>query len=274
MIELPEAINLGKQADEKLSGKTVTALFNATKPHKFAFFNGDPLHYKDLLTGKKIISARGFGMYIDICFQGGITLSIGDGVNWIYGEKDGEIPVNYQLLLGFDDESFLAFTISMYGMIYAFEGELDNPYYKRSLESISPLDDRYTQEEFGKLFADARKSLSAKALLATQQRIPGVGNGVTQDILFNARIHPKRKITTLSDEEKEKLYFSLKNTLKKMTDLGGRDTQTDMYGRKGGYSTILSSLTWKNPCPVCGDTIIKEAYLGGTVYYCPTCQPL
>lgn len=53
-----------------------------------------------------------------------------------------------------------------------------------------------------------------------------------------------------------------------MTFEGGRDTQTDLYGNAGGYKTILSAKTWKNPCLRCGSTIIKEAYMGGSVYYC------
>lgn len=59
-----------------------------------------------------------------------------------------------------------------------------------------------------------------------------------------------------------------------MTSEGGRDTQTDLYGNAGGYKTILSAKTWKNPCLRCGSTIIKEAYMGGLVYYCPTCQQI
>jgi formamidopyrimidine-DNA glycosylase len=59
-----------------------------------------------------------------------------------------------------------------------------------------------------------------------------------------------------------------------MTDLGGRDTEKDMFGHMGGYKTILSKNTLKNPCPNCGNEIVKEAYLGGAVYFCPTCQPL
>lgn len=274
MIELPESITLGKQANEILTGKTITSVFNATKPHKFAFFNGDPEEYKPLLTGKKVKSARGFGMYVDIYLEDDTTISIGDGVTWKYGKDGTKIPDNYQLLLGFDDNSFLAFGIAMYGMIYAFKGEFDNKYYRLSADSISPLNDQYTEKEFNKLFSDAKKSLSAKALLATEQRIPGVGNGVAQDILFNARINPKRKALSLSDKERKDLFNSLKKTLKEMTDKGGRDTQTDIFGNKGGYKTILSANTWKNPCPVCGDTIIKESFLGGTIYYCPTCQPL
>lgn len=36
---------------------------------------------------------------------------------------------------------------------------------------------------FEELWSREKPSLSAKALLATQKRIPGIGNGVLQDIL-------------------------------------------------------------------------------------------
>lgn len=114
--------------------------------------------------------------------------------------------------------------------------------------------------------------MSIKALLATEQRIPGLGNGVLQDILFKAGIHPKRKISKISELERSDLFHCLKVTLQSMADKGGRDTEKDFYGNFGGYKTLLSKNTYKNPCPNCGDTIVKEAYLGGSVYYCPTCQ--
>jgi formamidopyrimidine-DNA glycosylase len=59
-----------------------------------------------------------------------------------------------------------------------------------------------------------------------------------------------------------------------MLDKGGRDTETDLFGEKGGYHTILSKNTYGQPCPKCGGEIIKENYMGGSVYYCPSCQPL
>lgn len=41
-----------------------------------------------------------------------------------------------------------------------------------------------------------------KAFLAAEQRFPGIGNGVLQDILLESGIHPKRKISTLRDLER------------------------------------------------------------------------
>lgn len=75
------------------------------------------------------------------------------------------------------------------------------------------------------------KNPSLKAFLATEQRIPGLGNGVLQDILYEAGMHPKRKLKSLSDTDIKTLYDSVKGTLKVMTDSGGRDTEKDLAGK-------------------------------------------
>ena len=212
MLELPEVLTLSKQANDVLSGKTITQVFNATKPHKFTFYSGDPLEYGKLLVGKTILSSKGYGMFVDFYLSGNVIMNIGDGVSARYYNPGDKVPANYQLLLTFEDESFLVFTVAMYGFISAYpDGVIDNKYYTISRESISPLSDAYTEAEFEKLFASAKKTLTAKALLATEQRIPGVGNGVTQDILFNAGIHPKQKVLDLSDGQKGALFKSLKD---------------------------------------------------------------
>ena len=116
--------------------------------------------------------------------------------------------------------------------------------------------------------------MSAKAFLATEQRIPGLGNGVLQDILHKARIHPKRKVETLTDGEREPLFHSVKSTLKEMTAQGGRDTTRDLFSKPGGYRTRLSQITVDKPCPVCGGMIVKQPYMGGSIYFCDGCQKM
>ena len=229
MLELPEVITLSKQVNNALSGKTITQVFNATKPHKFTFYNGNPSEYGKLLVGKTILSSEGYGMFVNFNLSDNVIMNIGDGVSVRYYNAGDKIPANYQLLLTFNDDSFLVFTVVMYGFINVYpDSYIDNKYYKLSRESISPLSDKYTEAEFEKLVAEAKKTLSAKALLATNQRIPGVGNGVTQDILFNARINPKQKVLLLSDNQKDVLFNALKETLVDMTFEGGRDTQKDL----------------------------------------------
>jgi formamidopyrimidine-DNA glycosylase len=116
------------------------------------------------------------------------------------------------------------------------------------------------------------RKLPLKAALATEQRIPGLGNGCLQDILWEARLHPRCKVNALSDAELQQLYISLKLTLREMTQAGGRSTEKDLFGQPGGYQVRLCAQTKGKPCPRCGSPIVKEAYLGGSVYTCPTCQ--
>ena len=42
---------------------------------------------------------------------------------------------------------------------------------------------------------------------------------------------------------------------------------------RDSYRTVLCAKTAGTPCPACGTMIVKQAYLGGSVYYCPVCQP-
>ncbi|MBK5720916.1 endonuclease VIII [Dysgonomonas sp. Marseille-P4677] len=272
MIETPESTTIGYQAESILAGKRIAEVVQATSPHRFTWYNGDPLLYGSLLLGREILSVRGHGAFIDIVCDDDIILSISDGVNLKYYPAFEKHPAKHQLLIVFEDKSFIAFTVSMYGGIYTFKKVFDNFYYNNSLNSISPLKDEFDEAYFVNIFKRVKKDMSIKALLATEQRIPGLGNGTLQDILFNAGLHPKRKISTISDFERGDLFHCLKVTLKSMTDKGGRDTEKDFYGHKGGYKTILSKNTYKNPCPNCGGDIVKEAYLGGTIYYCSACQ--
>ena len=274
MLEIPETKTISLQAGNTLTGKKVTCVVNATSPHKFAFYCGDPAEYPGLLIGRQIRSTKGHGMFVDLYCDENISITIGDGTNMRYYSPVEQPPEKHQLLIAFDDGSCVAFTVAMYGGIWVYKGIFDNPYYQHSLNAISPLEETFDRLFFDEIIKSVTKEISVKALLATEQRIPGLGNGVLQDILFNAGIHPRCKKSALSGFQKDELFYNVKATLKNMTKLGGRDTERDFYGHAGGYKTLLSKNTMRHPCPNCGNTIIKEAYLGGAVYFCPACQKL
>jgi formamidopyrimidine-DNA glycosylase len=274
MIELPEASVLAKQINETVIGKRIKKVIAAQNPHKFAWYYGDPQEYNGLLAGKVIGTAASYGGLVEIK-AGNAILLFGDGVNLRYYAKSDELPSKHQLWIEFEDGSSLVSVVQMYGGLWAFtDGSFDSKYYRIAKEKISPLVKAFDMDYFNSLFGENTDKLSLKAFLATEQRIPGLGNGVLQDILFNARVHPKKKVNTLSKKDREELLDFLKLTLAKMVADGGRDTEVDLHGRQGGYKTILSRNTVDKPCPVCGTIIKKEAYMGGSVYYCSRCQKM
>lgn len=272
MLELPETITISKQIEDNIAGKVIKQVLPPTKEHKFCWYSCEPAQYDSHIKKSKVQSAEGFGIYVEMIFDNGKRLCFNDGIN-IRLVKQEDVPKNYQLLIEFDDETALCFTVSMYGAIMLHDGNYDNEYYVKSRESISPFSDGFEAHYRSKLL-EAKPNLSAKAFLTTEQRFPGIGNGSLQDILFEAGIHPKRKIKTLSKIEEDKLYSSIISVLKKMTELGGRNTEKDIFGNKGGYEVKLSKNTLPSGCSLCGDQIVKETYMGGSIYYCPACQPV
>lgn len=273
MLEIPEAAVLAQQINHTVSGKRILNVTAGQSPHKFAWFFGDPQKYHGLLAGRTVGKAVGYGGQLEIAAEGAVIL-FGDGVSLRYHAENERRPDKHQLLIEFDDFSALSAIVQMYGGLWCFpEGANDNPYYKVAKEKPSPLSDRFDQAYYDAIISSPEvQKLSAKALLATEQRIPGLGNGVLQDILYHARIHPKRKVGTLTPMEKDGLFDAIKTTLAEMTFQGGRDTERDLFGCCGGYTTKLSKNTVEKPCPLCGSIIRKEAYMGGSIYYCPGCQ--
>jgi len=272
VIELPEAAVLAKQLNETVIGKTIENVIAAHTPHKLAWYFGDPQEYRGLLTGRVVSGAASYGGQVEISV-GTATLLFSDGVNLRYYNRGAKLPEKHQLLLEFDDGSSLVGWVQMYGGLAAFrDGKNDNKYYLVAKEKPSPLSSDFDKHYFESLFDENTVKLSLKAFLATEQRIPGLGNGILQDILFNSKMHPKKKAGTLSTGDKQVLFDSIKNTLSEMTAKGGRDTENDLFGMPGAYEARLGKNTVGRPCSECGTPIKKEAYLGGSIYYCARCQ--
>jgi formamidopyrimidine-DNA glycosylase len=275
MIELPEALTIAGQMNKTIFGKRIAGVTVGHTPHKLAWYYGEPKKYSDFLVGRSIGKATAYGGLVEI--KAGIAnILLGEGVGIRFHDKNAPRPARHQFLLEFGDHSAMSASVQMYGGMGSFlEGQLDNPYYRAAKEKPAPVSPAFDRVYFDRIMSSPEvKKLSLKALLATEQRIPGLGNGVLQDILFNARMQPKKKVNRLTETDCEILLDSLKSTLFAMVAQGGRDTELDLFGHPGSYKTILSKNTVNKPCPVCGTTIKKEAYMGGSVYYCEECQRL
>ncbi|MCL2350840.1 MAG: endonuclease VIII [Defluviitaleaceae bacterium] len=278
MIELPETCVLAEQAEQTLVGKVIKSAVAGFKPHAFALYSGDPSAYNAMLAGKAVTGAGvGAGQdcwgFITQIFCDDMALGISTPIKYhAPGEKP---PKSHQLLVEFTDGSHISCNVQMWGSMFCEPAaDLDDPERFPNRNLPSPLEDAFDEAYFDKLWQNVKPNISAKGFLATEQRIPGVGNGVVQDILFNACLHPKRKLDTMNDRDRGLMFDSVKTTLKQMRDEGGRDTEKDLFNQNGGYKTILSKKTLAMPCPICGGGLTRQAFLGGNIYFCGICQPL
>ncbi len=138
----------------------------------------------------------------------------------------------------------------------------------------SPLDPEFTADDFRGLVRRGRGMI--KPFLLDQRHLSGIGNAYIHDILFRARIHPRRQIPGLSDAEIDALYASVRDVLGTAIVMGGAYYEKDFYGHPGGYTAEhwLVGYADGQPCPVCGATIRKIKTGSTSSYICPPCQTL
>jgi formamidopyrimidine-DNA glycosylase len=111
-----------------------------------------------------------------------------------------------------------------------------------------------------------------KGILVNAKFVAGVGNAYADEILWEARIHPYRKRTLISDEEQTALYNATHSVLKwagevvaeKMTESLDYSEWRDhlRVHRRGG-----------KPCPRCGTTISEITAGQRITSFCRQCQP-
>lgn len=121
------------------------------------------------------------------------------------------------------------------------------------------------------------RKMPIKSALLDQRIVAGLGNIYVCEVLFRARISPKRPAGRIATQRCEALVPIIRDVLSEAIEAGGsslRDhRQTDgelgyfqhnfqVYGREGA------------PCasPGCSATIRRIVQSGRSSFYCPTCQ--
>ncbi len=278
MIELPEAIVISKQINDILEGKVVKTATRCQNPHKFAFTGKySDKDFAQTLKGKIIKKSWANGNIILVQMDPGYLLSLGcGGERVLYHKQDKTIPKKHQLLLEFEDQTYLTVTISGWGEVRLLEAKDIDRHPHIPFGKVDPLSEEFTISAFEELinWLPKQKKCSAKKFYITEPGLRGMGNGVIQDIFFLSKIHPKREMKSLTKEERHLLYETTRNELQRMVNLGGRDSERDIFDHFGRYQRIMHSKAVNTSCPVCETLIEKQQYLGGAIYFCHSCQKL
>jgi formamidopyrimidine-DNA glycosylase len=275
MFELPEIITLARQINENLAGKIIEQGSLGNSPHKFVWYNRKHEEFTELTEGKTIGNAWAKGRWLFIPLDPGYILLLGEfGGKLVYHTAHISIPAKYHLLIHFTDRTFLSAMTQMWGAMELYESgkEQDRQYIKGM--KATPIDPEFSVEYFTSLIAYLQEGgkRSVKSLLTQDQIIPGLGNAITQDILFQAGLHPKHLISELDLDQQRVLYDSIISTVREVISKGGRNDEYDLFEQPGKYIRLMDSHSPSRPCPRCKGKVEKILYLGGACYLCPVCQ--
>lgn len=153
---------------------------------------------------------------------------------------------------------------------------LDKNALKKELSSLGPesLDKDFTFERFKQVLNKKNKG-KIKQILMDQEIIAGIGNIYSDEILWQAKIHPFKNISELSSNELKEIYQAMKKILIKAIELGGESISDfrRISGEKGYYDKERKVYRRENEsCSRCQTKIKKLKLAGRSSYYCPQCQ--
>lgn len=105
-----------------------------------------------------------------------------------------------------------------------------------------------------------------KSFLMNQQVLAGLGNVYSDEILYQAKIHPQTRLDELSEQQLDALDRALHAVLEGAIDAGAEVSRMP-------DSWLLPKREHGGRCPHCGGEIRRMHAAGRTAYYCPGCQP-
>jgi formamidopyrimidine-DNA glycosylase len=112
----------------------------------------------------------------------------------------------------------------------------------------------------------SRRRGGAKAALMDQMFVAGVGNLMADEILWQARLHPRRPIESMSQAERATLFRSMHRVLRRAVDVDDYMTRhrTWLVHVRGTPGAV---------CPRDRTPLERTVAAGRTTYFCPVCQP-
>jgi len=275
-VEAAEAKILANQLEENLAGKKIMKidLKDYERLQRIGFINKELKDYDNLRDGV-IDSVKFRGNSIVIKLDNGWNLLIGPEYGGrIRYHKPGENIENYHLRVDFTDGTVLSIRLTNMGVVQAAHDEnLKNLYvYARDFsETPSPLDKEFTYDYFKQTVKPQNRMLK-QILVGKEAVIVGVSNSAYQDVLYRARIHPKRRGSSLSEDKIKALYKALVELMQERTEKRGKTAFTDIHGSQGGYEPQMGPNMKDKTCTACGSQIERISHGGGSVYLCPECQ--
>jgi formamidopyrimidine-DNA glycosylase len=277
-IELPEAKILADQMNKELKGKRIKSyrLRDCGKLQKIGFINRDNKSF-DQLVNREVESVTSRGNSIRVKLDEGVNMILSPeyGGKVFYHSHEATVPEKFHIKIDFSDKTGLTvrFT-SMGGMRVLKDAELMDSYvFKRDFnnEILSPIDEDFTLKRFSRLLSDNNRALKP-VLVGKDAVLVGLSNSAFQDIIYRAKLHPRRRASELSLNEQKALYNSVKLVLRERLLLNGKNQFLDLYQNQGRYISAMGPNMRKKNCPVCESPVQELSLGGGKVFVCPKCQ--
>ncbi len=248
------------------------------------------------LVGQRLARARRVGKFLDLELDGdrvainpmltgrfqlagrGEKAPSGVAVEWRFGTRDaGPPPDAAPWLVGAPwipadgSEVVLRYRDpTQMGKVYLLPAGVDRPVPGRGPDGmgLDALDPALTLAAWRDRIR--RHPGELKNLLRNQAFVMGIGNAYSDEILFEARLQPFRKRSTLAAEEIDALHEAMGRTLRASIDVLRARVPPTFEKQVRDHLAVHGK--GDGPCPRCGGRLTQVSAGGFPTGYCRSCQ--
>ncbi len=233
---------------------------------------GDPVVLRalkpvdELLAGRTLRNIEHHGKFLIFTFDG-VVMTVNPMLAGIFSlqPSGAKATKDTRMRLEFDNGTELRYRDDVrMGKVYV---GIDAP----GLAEIGPDAGTLTWSEAE--FAERAKAKRSEVrnLLQDQTFVSGIGNAYADEILWTAKLHPKRRVGSLTSDEMHAFYASLRGVVARgLAEVGS--AMPAQLGKKPRDHMQVRGRAGQ-PCPRCGATLMRRRKGLDDVDLCPKCQP-
>jgi len=273
MPELPEVEVIRRGLQRYLPGRRILAVCTGNKKLRL------PMPRKDLaayIKGQQIIEVGRRGRFLIITMDNGARLIIHLGMTGRISICPSDLPKGKHdhFRLRLDNGKQLVFNdVRRFGFIQVLVPGQDFSNTMLADLGPEPFDQNFTPQHLQNLAEGRNRPL--KNFLMDNRTVVGIGNIYACEILFHAGLHPRKKISSLTQKQWTKIVESSRTVLDKAIKSGGTSI-SDFVNEsgKGGYFQLELQVYGRQgkSCSCCEATIKKITMAGRSTFFCPQCQ--
>jgi len=268
MPELPDLVRIVKVLGPALESRRITRV-SIKEPIVLRVLV--PGAFGELLEGRGIAGLERHGPFLRFGLDGGLDLVMHlmlAGRVRLAAPNERPLPAT-AFSLELDDGRVLHYgDEKKMGKIYLCPRgrfEAIPGYLSQGIDITSP---EFTYGAFEALIA--RKRCQVRVFVMDQTSLSAIGNAYADEILFEARLHPKTPCSALAAAQRRALYDAVLAVIAWGIEEVERAGQP-LEDKVRGHMRIRGRAG--QACPRCGATIRRAGVLGFDSFFCPICQP-
>ena len=258
MPELPDVEVFKEYFDSNALKKKIEKV----KVPQTRVLESSPAKLRRDLEGEKFSTSRRHGKYLLARLSNDKWLVFHFGMTGFlrYYKDEAKEPKHVRLVIDFANGDHLAYVCQrMFGEVEIVDDD------KRFIRQKEMGPDAWAIQ--WRPFRDriSARTSAIKSTLMTQDVLAGIGNVYADEILYQAKVNPKKRARKLDEKELRKIYNTMGRVLKKAIEFKANPDEAPR-------SWLLRRRKPGAKCPRCKGEIKKYTVSGRAGYFCPECQ--